>query len=69
VTASAAVAADMPIKAPPAPVVVDDWSGFYLGAHGGYGWGQDPFTKNSGAVAISSTAVLVPNDVLTGLDS
>jgi len=36
-----AQAADMPLKAPPrAPVVISDWTGFYLGVHGGYGWGD-----------------------------
>ena len=34
----------MAYKAPPmAPAT---WSGFYLGAHGGYGWGHDPFSTN-----------------------
>jgi len=35
-----AFAADLPVKAPPraAPPVVADWTGFYLGIHGGYGW-------------------------------
>lgn len=35
-----AMAADMPVKAPPqyAPPV-SDWTGFYFGFHGGYGWG------------------------------
>jgi outer membrane immunogenic protein len=37
--ASAAHAAPPP---PPAPMY--NWSGFYIGAHGGYGWGRDPFT-------------------------
>jgi len=35
----AASAADLPVKAmapPPSPVT--DWSGFYVGVHGGYGW-------------------------------
>ena len=36
-----AFAADLPVKAPrAAPPVVADWTGFYLGIHGGYGWGQ-----------------------------
>jgi outer membrane immunogenic protein len=30
--------------APPPPVPAWSWSGFYVGAHGGYGWGRDPFT-------------------------
>jgi outer membrane immunogenic protein len=39
-TGSVAFAADLPVKAiaapPPSPVT--DWSGFYVGVHGGYGW-------------------------------
>jgi outer membrane immunogenic protein len=31
----AAVAADMPVKAPPAPVVVNTWTGYYVGGFGG----------------------------------
>ncbi len=38
-----ALAADMPIKAPPAPVPTAlSWMGFYLGAGGGYGSWSDP---------------------------
>jgi outer membrane immunogenic protein len=33
-------AADMPVKAPPHAAAVYDWTGFYLGAHGGGGWGS-----------------------------
>src|SRR5439155_8111022 len=37
----AAVAADMPVKAPaPAVVAAYNWSGFYIGVQGGYGWGH-----------------------------
>jgi outer membrane immunogenic protein len=41
-----ALAADMPVKARPAPVMVAayDWSGFYMGVHAGYGWGDTSFT-------------------------
>jgi outer membrane immunogenic protein len=38
-----ALAADMPVKAPvatPAPVAACTWCGFYIGIHGGYGWGH-----------------------------
>jgi outer membrane immunogenic protein len=41
-------AADMPAAPPlytksaPAAPPQWDWSGFYLGVHGGYGWGHDP---------------------------
>ena len=43
---SAAIAADMAVKAPapvyaPAPA---DWSGFYVGVHGGGGWATDPLS-------------------------
>lgn len=33
-----AQAADMPVKAPLAPVVTTSWAGFYIGAHVGYGF-------------------------------
>jgi outer membrane immunogenic protein len=36
---SPALAADMPVKAPPAPVVAPaSWTGFYIGVQGGGGW-------------------------------
>jgi len=42
-----ALAADLPVYQPPvepapmaAPAPAFDWSGVYLGAHGGYGWGE-----------------------------
>src|SRR4029077_6415926 len=38
--AGPAIAADMPVKAPVAPPVVDLWSGFYVGANAGYSWGN-----------------------------
>ncbi len=38
--AGAAVAADMPVKAPVAPPVVDLWSGLYIGGNAGYSWGN-----------------------------
>jgi outer membrane immunogenic protein len=51
-----AFAADIPVKARPAPVVVDtwNWNGFYLGLNGGYSWGRsrtnvDYFSLPSGA--------------------
>ncbi len=34
-----ALAADMPVKAPPlAPAVVEPWTGFYIGGNAGFGW-------------------------------
>jgi outer membrane immunogenic protein len=41
----AANAADLSVKAPPAPVAaaVYNWTGLYIGVNGGWGWGQqDP---------------------------
>jgi outer membrane immunogenic protein len=43
--AGSAVAADMPVRPPvvapvAAPVYVPEWAGFYLGIHGGGGWGH-----------------------------
>jgi outer membrane immunogenic protein len=35
-----ALAADLPGKAPTRPAAVADWTGFYIGVHGGYGWGK-----------------------------
>lgn len=35
-----AMAADMPLKAPPMAVPVDTWTGFYIGGNGGYGWDE-----------------------------
>lgn len=39
---TAALAADMPVKAPPAVVVVAayNWAGFYVGVNAGYAWGR-----------------------------
>ncbi|HLH91489.1 MAG TPA: hypothetical protein VKX28_23815 [Xanthobacteraceae bacterium] len=37
--AGSAVAADMPLKAPPAPVTTPTWTGTYIGINGGYAWG------------------------------
>src|SRR5262245_15393548 len=44
--AGTANAADLPMKTPraPAPRVVSDWTGFYIGAHGGYGWARPEIT-------------------------
>jgi opacity protein-like surface antigen len=41
-----AMAADMAVKArsAPLPPPPPDWSGFYFGIHGGYGWKHHPYT-------------------------
>jgi outer membrane immunogenic protein len=39
--AAPALAADLPVKAPPmAPAPVLNWTGFYIGVNGGYSWGR-----------------------------
>ena len=60
-----AFSADMALKAPPLPVPVPyDWSGFYVGANGGYGW--DPANLNFSPAAFAS-AILGPfGYVVTG---
>jgi outer membrane immunogenic protein len=52
-------AADMPLKAPPAPPPAAAWTGFYAGANGGYGWGN----WNS-----DSIAAIFPDGVTTTAD-
>jgi outer membrane immunogenic protein len=42
-----ALAADMPLKAPPKPIVTCNWCGFYVGANGGYAWSHDSMTTTS----------------------
>jgi len=46
-SAGSAFAADLPLKAPPPIAAAWNWSGFYIGGHGGYGWGNDPITDIS----------------------
>lgn len=44
-------AADLAVTAPfykAPPVILSDWSGFYIGVHGGYGWGDMSFDPSSG---------------------
>ena len=63
---TSAFAADMPLKAPPAPVPIYDWTGFYFGGNVGYGWGRAPTDVNVpaipdfDAVTIGLTTVFIP---------
>jgi opacity protein-like surface antigen len=41
------LAADLPVRTAPPPAVMASWAGFYLGAHGGYGWKRDDFSELS----------------------
>lgn len=45
VLVATASAADLPVAAPAPPVVAPGWAGFYLGIHGGYGWGDNTFSQ------------------------
>ncbi len=38
-------AADLPVKALPAPPLAWSWAGFYIGGHGGYGWKRNDFAE------------------------
>jgi outer membrane immunogenic protein len=60
-SSGSALAADMPVKAMPvvAPVPSDNWTGFYAGVNGGYGWGR---TSNTAAPLDPTTAIFLnPN--------
>jgi outer membrane immunogenic protein len=55
---SQALAADMAVRPAPAPMMaapVYNWSGFYIGAHGGYAWGRNEADAFDGAGALIST--------------
>src|SRR5262249_23063799 len=54
-------AADLPARAPVAPVVgtAFSWTGCYIGAHAGYGWGK------MGATRSSTTTSHGPNNITT----
>jgi outer membrane immunogenic protein len=51
--ASQALAADLPVKAPPLPAPIYNWTGFYAGLNVGYSWGR-------------SSTVLAFGDTTTG---
>lgn len=58
----AAGAADLAVKAPvykapPPPVILSDWAGFYIGAHGGGGWSDTKLTP----AAVNVGGVAMPN--------
>jgi outer membrane immunogenic protein len=54
-----AAAADLPVKARPQAAAIYDWSGFYVGVHGGGGWGRKDISAPSfpfGAAVITPAA-------------
>lgn len=44
IASAADLQARMPVKAPPPVALIYSWTGFYLGAHAGYGWGSNKTT-------------------------
>jgi outer membrane immunogenic protein len=66
----AARAADMQLKAAPAPAPVYSWTGFYAGLNGGYGLAEDPFsqTLTGGGLTESSSinSRVTPNGGIFG---
>jgi opacity protein-like surface antigen len=42
---AAASAADLPALTKVSPATAQSWAGFYLGIHGGYGWGKNDFFR------------------------
>jgi outer membrane immunogenic protein len=53
-----ALAADLPMKAAPLPAPVWSWTGFYIGGHVGFGWGQDE--TNIDSITATPPGVTVP---------
>jgi outer membrane immunogenic protein len=58
---ASAYAADLPMKAMPAPGPIWTWTGFYIGAHAGAGWGTTETTLTSiSGPGIPATPVNLP---------
>jgi outer membrane immunogenic protein len=56
-----ASAADMPVKALPAPIpAVYDWSGLYVGFHEGYQWGDVHEVQTNPGPVIEDSTISVP---------
>jgi outer membrane immunogenic protein len=60
-----ASAADIPVKAPyrPPPPPVWSWTGFYVGANGGYSFGRDDFTQSLAIVPGTVRTSTSPNKI------
>jgi outer membrane immunogenic protein len=56
-----AVAADMPLKAPPRPAPVYSWTGFYIGGNVGAGWGEAKTDASTAGTASFPPALGVPD--------
>ena len=69
---TAALAADLPLYTPPpaespvyAPASVYDWSGFYIGAHAGYGWGDTDGSWEGEIADVTASDELVSYDLIS----
>jgi outer membrane immunogenic protein len=65
--AGSAVAADLPVRpvaapAAVAPVYVPDWAGFYVGIHGGGGWGNKDFESPFFSSERDDNPLAIPNN-------
>jgi outer membrane immunogenic protein len=66
-----AFAADMPVKAPRMVETVYDWTGWYIGANGGYSWGRSDttaafFNNTTGAFISTSSSRFKLNGPIAG---
>jgi len=64
----AALAADMPVKAPVVPPAVASWTGFYVGINGGVGWGDRSARWSSGDTAGTTFLNIAFLSLLNGPD-
>jgi outer membrane immunogenic protein len=57
---AATSAADLPAVAKVPQATAQSWAGFYLGVHGGYGWGRNDFFQ---------TAISFPLEGIAGINT
>jgi outer membrane immunogenic protein len=59
--ASGAMAADLPAyKARPMAAPAPSWTGFYIGAHAGWGWSDTNGTASSTALGVAGNSIFLP---------
>jgi outer membrane immunogenic protein len=64
---ASALAAGLPLFTNTPPAVEDPWTGFYLGGHAGYGWGNKTFLDNFPTPDLALDAETVVEGGLAGL--
>lgn len=62
-----AVAADLPVKAPPPPPVVYNWTGFYAGINVGAAWGKSSWCTDATATNCASAPIDLVNQTRTDI--